>query len=170
MLNRLPGVPLATEQDGVRTRWGTGSQLVEGDRLTTSSEDALPGGLSEPQRGNGHLGDDGETDVVSHGSDLDDDLGCAVDFGGLGGKARKGERGAVGFGEEETVEDDLWRFGDTFSTRLRRVVSAEKTDLVEGGIGTSRQETVELKIRLCSAQVIKCTSWCIGRTFTRSSK
>lgn len=79
----LPGSLHTTEQDSVGTSGRTDGELVEGDRLTASGDDALPGSTGEAEGGDGELGDLGEADVIGDGSDLDDDLGVA--FGGVGG-------------------------------------------------------------------------------------
>lgn len=78
MLDGLTGVPLATEQDGVGAGWGAGGQLVEGDRLATSVQDALLGSTRESEGGNRELGNLQQPDVISHSPDGDNDLRVAI--------------------------------------------------------------------------------------------
>lgn len=108
VLGGLPGVPLATEQDGVGTSGRTERELVEGDSLTTGLEDALLRGLGEAEGSDGQLGDLDETDVIGDGANNNDGLGLTVGGGsGLLEDAGERNRGAVGLGEEEAVEDGL---------------------------------------------------------------
>lgn len=108
MLNRLPRSPLTAEQDRVRTRWCTESELIEGEDLTAGFEDTLLSSLREAQRGDAEFGHLEEPDVVGHCADVDDDfrvaVGCALGF-----FCNFGERegGPVCLGEVEAVEDCL---------------------------------------------------------------
>ena len=52
VLDRLTGVPLATEEDGVRASRRTKRELVEGEDLATSLQDALLGSGGEAEGGN----------------------------------------------------------------------------------------------------------------------
>ena len=108
VLDGLPGVPLAPEQDGVGTSGRTERELVEGDSLTTGLEDALLGGLGEAEGSDGQLGDLEETDVVGDGANNNDGLGVTVgSVGGLLEDAGEGNGRAVDLGEEKAVEDGL---------------------------------------------------------------
>ena len=110
VLDGLPCVPLAAEQDGVGAGRCPDRELVKGQDLASSLEDALLGGDREAEGGNGELGDLEQTDIVGDGADDDDDLGvtlgCVL---GLLHDAGKGNGRAVDLGEEETVEDGLKR-------------------------------------------------------------
>ena len=108
VLDGLPGVPLAPEQDGVGTSGRTERELVEGDGLTAGLQDALLGRLGEAEGGNRQLGDLQQADVIGDSSDNNNSLRLAV--GGVRGLLEDtGERDgrAVDLREEETVEDGL---------------------------------------------------------------
>ena len=108
VLDGLPGVPLAPEQDSVGASGRTDGELVQGDGLTTSLEDALLGGLGEAESGNGQLGDLDQTNIVGNSSNDNDSLGVAV--GGVRSLleyAGEGNGRAVDLGEEKAVEDGL---------------------------------------------------------------
>lgn len=112
VLDGLAGVPLAAEQDGVRTGGRTQGELVEGEDLAAGLEDALPGRGGEAEGGDRELRDDAQTDIVGDGADDDDDLGLAVrGASGLCGDAGQGDGRAVDLGEEETMEDGLYSEG-----------------------------------------------------------
>ena len=78
MLVRLTGSLDTAEQDSVGTGGGTGGELVEGNSLTTSSDNALLSATSESEGGNGELGDLSQADVIGDSSNLDDDLGVTI--------------------------------------------------------------------------------------------
>ena len=108
VLDGFPGVPLATEQDGVRASGCPDSESVESQDFTTSLEDALLSGLGEAESGDRELGDLGQTDIVSDGADLHDDLRVAVfHIGSFCDDFREGDGGLVDLGKEEAVEDGL---------------------------------------------------------------
>ena len=108
VLDGLPGVALAAEEDGVRASRRTKRELVEGEHLTTSLQDALLGGSRETEGRNRELGNLQKTNIVRHGADDDDDLRVTVRrVRGLLDDAGKGNRGTVDLGEEKTVEDRL---------------------------------------------------------------
>ena len=112
VLDGLPGVPLAPEQDGVGASGRTDGELVQGDGLTTSLEDALLGGLGEAESSNGQLGDLDETDVIGDSADNNNGLGIAV--GGARGLLQDaGQRNgrAVDLGEEKAVENGFVECG-----------------------------------------------------------
>lgn len=74
MLVRLQGGLDTPQQNGVGTSGCAECKLIQSQGLTASGNDALLGGLGEPQGGNGDLGEDGKTDVIGDGTDLDNDL------------------------------------------------------------------------------------------------
>ena len=108
VLDGLPSVALAPEQDGVGTSGRTERELIEGQDLTASLEDALLGGLGEAESGDGQLRDLEQTDIIGDGANNDNGLAVAV--GGARGlleDAGDGDRRAVDLREEQTVEDRL---------------------------------------------------------------
>ena len=108
VLHSLTGVALATEEDGVRAGGRAESELVEGQSLAASLENALLGRLGEAQGGSSQLGDLKQTDIIGDGADNDDGLSLAVDSAGsLLQDAGEGDRRAVDLGEEQAVEDGL---------------------------------------------------------------
>ena len=109
VLDSLTSVPLSTEENRVGTSGCPQGKLVEGDGLTTGSQDALLRRLSEPESRNRNFGDFGQTDVIGNSSDLNNDFRRQV--GGAGGlfhDAGEGDGGTVDLGKEKSVEDDLF--------------------------------------------------------------
>lgn len=74
VLDGLTGVLWSTEEDDVAASWGTESELVEGEALTTGLLNAGTGGGGEAQSAHGHLRHLIETVVVSDGGDDGADL------------------------------------------------------------------------------------------------
>ena len=108
VLDGLPGVALAPEQDGVGASRRTERELVEGDGLTAGLEDALLGRLGEAEGRNGQLGDLDQANIVGDSANNNDGLRVAV--GGASSlleDAGERDRGAVDLREEEAVEDGL---------------------------------------------------------------
>lgn len=70
VLNGLPRVPLAAEQDSVGASWSTKSELVKGKRFTTSLQDTLLGALGKAKGSNREFGDLHQADVICDGADL----------------------------------------------------------------------------------------------------
>jgi len=124
VLDGLARVLGAPQQDSVGTGGGTESELIEGDGLTTSGQDAGAGGSSEPQSSDGELGDLKDTVVIGNGSDNNNGLVGLQGLLVVDIAENPGERngGAVDLGHEQAAEDDL----------------------VEGGIGTPGQKPVNL--------------------------
>ena len=108
VLDRLTGVPLATEENGVGAGWRTESELVEGQGLTAGVEDALLCGTRETEGSNCELGNLLEADIIGDGTDSNNDFRVAVlRISGLLRDARQRDRRTVDFGLEETLEDYL---------------------------------------------------------------
>ena len=63
-----------SQEEGVFTSWGSESELIESQALTTSSDDSLSSLFSESQSADSELGDGQESDVVGNGGDDDDGL------------------------------------------------------------------------------------------------
>jgi hypothetical protein len=70
VLDGLTGVLGSTEEEGVGSSGEAGSDLVDGEGLTTGLLDACASRGSEAESRNGELGELSQTDVVSDGSDL----------------------------------------------------------------------------------------------------
>ena len=108
VLDGLTGVPLAAEEDGVRTGGRTECELVESENLAASLQNTLLGGGGETKGSDRELGDLKQTNVIGDGADNDDDLGITLrSVLSLLHNARKGNGWAVDLGEEEAVEDGL---------------------------------------------------------------
>ena len=108
VLDGFARVALAAEEDGVRTSRSTHRELVEGQSLAASLQDALLGCRGEAQGSNGQLGNLEETDIIGDCADGDDDLGVAVRGSrSLLHNAGKRDGRAVRLGQEEAVEDRL---------------------------------------------------------------
>lgn len=110
VLNGLPGVPLAAEQDGVRAGGCAHGELVEGEDLAAGLEDALLGRRGEAEGGDRDLGHLNQAHIIGDGADDDDDLRLALASAArLLEDAGEGDGGAVDLGEEEAVEDGLYK-------------------------------------------------------------
>lgn len=120
VLHGLTGVLGSTEDQSVGTSGGTEGQLVEGDGLTTGSNDASTGGSGEAEGSDGELGEGEHAVVVGDGADNDD--GALLVLGGVANNAGKRNRGTVNLGHKQAAEDDL----------------------VEVGVGATSQEAVKL--------------------------
>jgi hypothetical protein len=70
MLDRLAGVLGSTEKEGVGSSGGAGGNLIDGEGLTASLQDACASRGSEAHGCDGELGELGQTVVVSDGADL----------------------------------------------------------------------------------------------------
>lgn len=70
MLEGLTGVLGSTEKEGVGSSGEAGSDLIDGEGLTTSLQDARAGRGGEAESRDGDLGELEQTDVVSDGADL----------------------------------------------------------------------------------------------------
>ena len=78
VLDGLARVALAAEEDGVRTSRSTHRELVEGQSLAASLQDALLGGSSEAECRNRQLGDLQQTHIVRDCSNGDDGFRVAI--------------------------------------------------------------------------------------------
>lgn len=108
----LASTTRASEKEGVRTGRGTTGELVEGDGLAASLDDASTGALSETQSSNGDLlGGLDQAVVISDSAD--DDNGLAVGTRALHSTVDAGnrDRRAVGLRKEELSENDLVELG-----------------------------------------------------------
>jgi len=86
--------------------------LVKSEDFTTSVKNPLFGGLGETQSCDGEFRNLGQTNVIGDGANLDNDFRRKIrGVGSLAGNTGEGNRWAVDFREEKTVEDDLVKFG-----------------------------------------------------------
>jgi hypothetical protein len=120
VLDGLTGVLGTAEQQGVATGRSAQGELVQGEGLTTGGQDASAGSGGEAESSNAQLGDLKETVVIGDGANNNN--GLALLTLGLANNARDRDRGAVDTRHKEASEDDL----------------------VEGRLGTTSQEAVEL--------------------------
>ena len=116
-LARVLGTP---QKEGIRAGGLLERELVEGERLAAGRNDARTGCGGEAQSGDGDLGSLKEAVVVGNGADYDD--GPLVVLRGVGGDAGEGDGRAVDARHEESAEDDL----------------------VEGAVGATGEEAIEL--------------------------
>ena len=107
----LSGVSWASEDNSVLTGWGSQSQLVQGDGLTTSFDDSSLGALSESQSSDADLWSLQQSEVVGDGTNNNDDLVGSVLL--LQGSVDSGKRHwrSVDLGEEQRSQDDLVELG-----------------------------------------------------------
>ena len=108
-----------SQEEGVFTSWGSESELIESQALTTSSDDSLSCLFSESQSADSELGDGQESDVVGNGGDDDDGLI---------------------FSTLEVLNDSGNADGISDDSRL---VKSSEDGLVECRVGSSGQELVE---------------------------
>ncbi|MCV2423817.1 hypothetical protein LNV47_24860, partial [Paucibacter sp. DJ4R-1] len=112
VLDSLPGVALAAEQDGVRTSGRLEGELVKGHDLSTGIQDAFASRTSETESGDSEFGDSQQPVVISHRGNSDDNLLVQIRVRrGLLGNSGEGNGGLVNFREEEAAEDDLVELG-----------------------------------------------------------
>lgn len=105
MLDGLTGVLATTDKKGVGASGGAEGELIKGQALTTSLDDAGTGSLGEAEGADGELGDLKETLVISDGANQDEDLTLVTLS--KPSKARDGKRRAVDAGLEKTLQDKL---------------------------------------------------------------
>lgn len=105
VLDSLAGVLGTAEQQGVAAGGGTQSELIQGEGLTTGSQNASAGSGGEAQSSDAQLGDLEKTVVISDGANNND--GLALLALGLADDARDRYRGTVDARHKEAAEDDL---------------------------------------------------------------
>lgn len=110
VLNSLAGILGASDEKGVASRGSPQCQLVEGQDLTTGSQDSGPRSRGEAKSSDAHLGDGQEAVVIGDGANDDDGLAFGL-LGGVCHDARDGHRRAVDSRHEEAAEDDLVEVG-----------------------------------------------------------
>lgn len=109
VLDGLTGVLGATEEEGVGTGRGAHGQLIDGQGLTTSGDNAGAGSVGVAEGSDRELGELKETVVVSDGADQDNGLALVSLAGVLVGSSGNdlGERHgrAVDLAHVQTAED-----------------------------------------------------------------
>lgn len=109
VLDGLTGVLGATEEEGVGTGRGAHGQLIDGQGLTTSGDNASAGSVGVAEGSDRELGELKETVVVSDGADQDNGLALVSLAGVLVGSSGNdlGERHgrAVDLAHVQTAED-----------------------------------------------------------------
>lgn len=106
VLDSLSGVLWASEEEGVGSGWGTESQLIKGQGLTTGSQNASTGSGCETKSSHGELRDGQQTVVVGDCADDNDGLVVGL-LGGVANNAGDGDRGSVDAGHKKSAENDL---------------------------------------------------------------
>lgn len=118
VLDSLSGVLGAAEEQSVASGGGTEGKLIEGQNLTTGSQDAGTGGSGEAEGSNAELGNGQETVVIRDGAD--DHNGLVVRLlGGVGRNSRDRDRGPVDAGHKKAAENDLVERGVGSAYRIR---------------------------------------------------
>jgi hypothetical protein len=142
VLDGLTGVLGATEQQGVAASGGTQSELVEGQGLTTSGDNAGTGGGGEAQSSDAQLGDLEETVVVGDGTNNDN--GLALGTLGLADNAGDRDGGAVDARHEQAAQDDLVerRVGTAWIEKFSLVpIISNMTTPIVRSLGVSGRES-----------------------------
>ena len=106
VLDSLTGVLWSTEEEGVASGWGAESELIQGEDLTTGSQDAGTGSGGEAERSNAELWNSQETVVVGDGTDDNNGLvvGLLRDVGNDSGERHWW---SVDARHKQATEDDL---------------------------------------------------------------
>lgn len=164
VLDSLTGVLGATEDQGVASSGGTESKLVQGDSLTTSSEDAGTGGGGESQGSDGHLGALEQTVVIGDGTDNNDGslLTLLVD---VGDNAGQGDGRSVDLGCKQTSKNNLVERGiGSASQEAVKLHQELEVDIVAlGGSAVSALDVVAVEIDThcggCRCEIWRCWVW-----------
>lgn len=123
MLNSLSGVLGSSEEQGVASSGSSESQLIQGQDLSSSCDNAGTGGRGEAESGDAELGDGQETVVI--GDSADDDNGLVVGLlGGVRNNSGDGDRGSVDAGHKKSAENDLveGRVGSAYENRMISII------------------------------------------------
>lgn len=125
VLEGLTAVLGSTEDQGVAAGRSTESKLIQGDGLTTGSDNAGTGGGSEAEGGNGGLGEGQETVVIGDGADDDD--GALLLLADVGNNAGEGNGRAVDLGHEKSSENNLVEGGIGSAWCRKRTLVAQRS-------------------------------------------
>lgn len=127
VFHSLSGVLGSPQQHGIGTSGRSHCQLVQGQALSSGSQDPGPRGSGEPERCDGNFGDGEETVVIGDGTDDDDGLAGALLGGLLGGgganNAGNGHRGAVDLGHIKAAEDNGVEFGVGTACSVEKILT-----------------------------------------------
>lgn len=122
MLNSLAGVLTTTQQDSVGSSRCTQSELIKGQALSTSLQDAGTSSLGEAQGADSHFGQSvQEAVIIGNGADKNGNLSLAL-VAHLTDDAADGHWRAINARHEQTLEDNF----------------------VEGCLRTTRQKAIQL--------------------------
>jgi len=105
VLDGLAGETRAAEEDGVGASGLADGELVEGDALTASLDDACTGSSSEAKSTDRHLGDLEHARIVNNGADADGGLVASTLH--VSRKTGKRDNRAVHTALDETLQDLL---------------------------------------------------------------
>ena len=106
VLDGLTGVFGTSEKEGVAASWGTESQLIESQGLSSGSKDACASSCGESESSNAELRNGQETIVVCDSTDNDDGSLLAL-LGSVCNNSGDGHRGSVDAGHKKSAENDL---------------------------------------------------------------
>ena len=102
----LTGLAGSLDEEGVLSLRGTGSELVEGDDLSSGLQDTSASALGDAKSGDRDLGKLEDTAVVSHGRGGNNDLVVVSGLLQDTGDASNGERSSVLARHKETLQND----------------------------------------------------------------
>ena len=120
VLNCLTCVLGASEEEGVASSGSTESQLIQGQDLSSSSENAGTSSGGDTESSNAELGDGQEPVVIGDGANNNNS--ALILLAKVRDNSGHGDGGSVDARHKESAEDDL----------------------VEGGFGSAGQESVQL--------------------------
>lgn len=120
VLDCLTSVLGTSEEKGVASGGSTESQLIQSQDLPSSSENASTSSGGNSESSNAELGDDQEAVVIGDGANNDNS--ALVLLAKVRNNSGNGDGGSVDAGHEKSAEDDL----------------------IEGGLGSAGQESVQL--------------------------
>lgn len=110
VLDGLPGVLGATEEERVGTGRGTQSELVQSQGFTTSLLDSGSGGRGEAESSNRQLGNGQEAVVIGDSADNDNSL-ALLGIADIRDDLGEGDRGTVDSRHEQAAQNNLVEVG-----------------------------------------------------------
>jgi len=106
MLECFSRILWSSQEKGVASSWGTESQLIQGQNLTTRRNDTGTSGCGETKSGDTELWDSEEAVIIGDGADDYD--GLVIGFlRRVGDNSGQGNGWSVDTGHEQTTENDL---------------------------------------------------------------
>jgi hypothetical protein len=106
VLNSFSGVLGSSEKQGVASSRSSQSQLIQGQYLSSCSNNTGTSRGSKAESGNTELRDGQETVVVGNSTDNNDGLVIGL-LGSVRNNSGDGDRGSVDAGHEKSAENDL---------------------------------------------------------------